>query len=124
MTDTPRSDWTTQIARLNEWREELLRRTTELDAELDRVLTRDIEDQAIETEHREVAEKLGSVGLRELRAIDAALARIEAGDYGICRICGGDISEARLTAVPTTTECKDCAQAHAAKGSGIRAGAR
>lgn len=114
MTQTGQSDWAPQIARLKTWREELLARTTEIDRELDRVLDRDIEDQAIQTEHREVSEKLGTVGLREIRAIDAALARIAEGEYGICHICGDDISPERLLAVPTTTECRECAQGHAA----------
>ncbi|SIS67170.1 transcriptional regulator, TraR/DksA family [Roseivivax lentus] len=115
MTQTGQHDWAPQIERLQTWRAELLARTTQIDRELDRVLDRDMEDQAIQTEHRDVAEKLGAVGLREIRAIDAALERIKAGEYGICRVCGGDISPERLLAVPTTTECRDCAQSHAAK---------
>ena len=36
----------------------------------------------------------------ELRAVDAALARIEAGRYGECADCGADIPAARLLAAP------------------------
>ncbi|MEM8850238.1 MAG: TraR/DksA C4-type zinc finger protein, partial [Pseudomonadota bacterium] len=44
-----------------------------------------------------------------IRAIDAALARIAAGTYGICVKCGADISPERLVAVPTAALCRTCA---------------
>lgn len=37
-----------------------------------------------------------------------ALTRIDDGSYGLCEICGGDISEKRLMARPVTTLCFDC----------------
>jgi DnaK suppressor protein len=37
--------------------------------------------------------------------IEAALARIDAGRYGICEICGGSIAEGRLEARPWTPFC-------------------
>lgn len=37
--------------------------------------------------------------------VDAALARIEAGTYGMCRICGMEIEEARLHANPAAPTC-------------------
>jgi DnaK suppressor protein len=40
--------------------------------------------------------------------IREALERIEDGTYGICEICGGDISEKRLRARPVTTMCIAC----------------
>lgn len=40
-----------------------------------------------------------------LLEVDAALARIEAGTYGICRICGMEIEEARLHANPAAPTC-------------------
>ena len=40
--------------------------------------------------------------------IKEALDRIETGDYGICEVCGEEISEARLVARPVTTYCIDC----------------
>jgi RNA polymerase-binding transcription factor DksA len=48
-------------------------------------------------------------GVQELRDIDAALARIEAGTYGKCENCGGEIEEERLRALPTATLCTKCA---------------
>ncbi len=44
----------------------------------------------------------------KLRAIDAALARLERGDYGVCGNCGEDIPLIRLKAVPFASYCVDC----------------
>jgi DnaK suppressor protein len=43
-----------------------------------------------------------------IRRIDAALARLEAGEYGTCAECGGDITERRLEALPFATRCRSC----------------
>ncbi len=40
--------------------------------------------------------------------IKEALERIDNGTYGICEICGREISEARLRARPVTTQCIEC----------------
>ena len=37
-----------------------------------------------------------------------AIKRIEDGVFGICEVCGGQISEKRLMARPVTTLCIDC----------------
>lgn len=47
---------------------------------------------------------------QQLAEIDAALARIEAGNYGICEKCRQPIEERRLRAVPTTELCTSCAR--------------
>jgi len=44
----------------------------------------------------------------ELRLIDAALARIEAGTYGQCIDCGVSIPAARLHAAPEAARCISC----------------
>ncbi len=40
--------------------------------------------------------------------VEEALARLDAGRYGLCESCGGRISPARLKARPVTTLCIDC----------------
>ncbi len=40
-----------------------------------------------------------------LLEITSALARIESGSYGICRICGIEIEETRLHAYPAASTC-------------------
>lgn len=44
-----------------------------------------------------------------LSALDAALHRLEHGDYGHCERCGTPIPAARLAARPATTFCVTCA---------------
>jgi DnaK suppressor protein len=42
--------------------------------------------------------------------IEAALNRIEDGEYGACADCGEDIAPARLAADPATPRCLPCAR--------------
>ncbi|MCX7523446.1 TraR/DksA C4-type zinc finger protein [Microbacterium sp. STN6] len=46
----------------------------------------------------------------EIPALDAALARIDAGTYGVCARCGGPIAPERLQARPTAELCITCAR--------------
>jgi hypothetical protein len=46
---------------------------------------------------------------RELAEIDAALARIDGGRYGICLACGGALGLQRLRAIPEARLCVSCA---------------
>ncbi|WP_338446611.1 TraR/DksA C4-type zinc finger protein [Pelagerythrobacter marensis] len=46
----------------------------------------------------------------EHAAIEAALRRIDEGEYGYCIRCGEDIAPARLEHSPTVTTCIDCAK--------------
>jgi len=71
--------------------------------------TQDWEDMATERESDEVLEELGQSGLQELAMVRAALARIEAGDFGTCTKCGAEISQERLDVLPYTPFCKECA---------------
>lgn len=43
-----------------------------------------------------------------LRDIDAALKNIEKNEYGVCKYCSKEISEARLRARPTSSSCIEC----------------
>jgi len=43
-----------------------------------------------------------------IRLIDAALARIFDGTYGVCIDCGEPINERRLKSVPEAARCKSC----------------
>jgi len=47
----------------------------------------------------------------DLGALDAALARIDAGRFGHCTQCGSHIAMARLQATPQAARCMDCQQA-------------
>lgn len=45
----------------------------------------------------------------ELRRIDAALERLEEGDYGYCVECGEEIEAKRLDVDPAAPRCAGCA---------------
>lgn len=47
---------------------------------------------------------------RTLAEIEAALARMKKGEYGICASCGEPIPEARLKALPWARVCVKCAE--------------
>lgn len=50
--------------------------------------------------------------VHEIRDVEAALARVAAGSYGVCVDCGGPIGFARLKAYPTASRCIDCQTQH------------
>ena len=65
-------------------------------------------DVATEESNREFALRLHEHERGTVRAIRAALARMEDGEYGYCIACGETIGERRLMARPMTTHCIDC----------------
>lgn len=82
-------------------------------AELDalRAAERDPEfEEGAQTEHEAFTlARLGEAQRRELLHIDAAMARLEAGEYGVCRDCDQDIDPRRLAALPYAVLCTECA---------------
>ncbi len=95
-------------------REELLRlvdssvearRTVELDqtrvGRLSRMDALQSQAMSVETDRRRKV---------ELQQIDAALGRIEDGDYGTCVGCGEAIAPKRLALNPTAPVCIECAK--------------
>ena len=48
----------------------------------------------------------------EVRAIEATLKRLAAGDYGSCIDCDADIPVERLRAYPTAARCISCQSIH------------
>jgi DnaK suppressor protein len=65
-------------------------------------------DTATETVDREIDYTLEAHDGRLLQAIDEALARIDAGTYGVCVNCGATIPPERLEAMPWATLCIEC----------------
>jgi DnaK suppressor protein len=102
-------------------RELLLRRRRQIldtarraDAGLDalRSAERDPEfEEGAQSEHEQFTlAKLGEVQRRELVQLDAAIARVDAGEYGVCRDCEQEIDPRRLGALPYALLCTECAQ--------------
>ena len=76
-------------------------------------------DELIEAGDAAMADLLSHTNLaesqrdwNELQAIEAALARIADGSYGICVQCGNEIEPARLKVQPTAIRCMRCQEAH------------
>ena len=67
-------------------------------------------DTASETYEREFDEGLEEDAQDQLRDVESALKRLEAGTYGTCSSCGKPIPVERLEAVPWTTLCIDDAR--------------
>jgi len=85
---------------------ELTNRVVEIDSELRKPLSADLEEQATDLENQGALEAIEN---SEIHEIQEALKRISEGTYGICTHCGEDIDPKRLEALPTATRCILCA---------------
>ncbi|MBC7267060.1 MAG: TraR/DksA C4-type zinc finger protein [Coriobacteriia bacterium] len=65
-------------------------------------------DQGSATFARELDKTLEENARESLARVRAALARIDAGEYGVCRRCGTEIPLERLKAVPDAELCVSC----------------
>jgi DnaK suppressor protein len=68
-------------------------------------------DRAAFVEGDEVMEGLDDAGRAAIHALRDALGRLDAGTWGTCTACGGDIAHGRLAARPEAAWCRDCAEA-------------
>ena len=65
-------------------------------------------DRGTDAMEREKSQLFAQRGGAYLDYVDEALQRIDAGTFGACRVCGGEIGHLRLEAVPTATQCISC----------------
>ena len=65
----------------------------------------DVSDSGIE---EEMSFTLLQMRTSLLSRVDAALARLESGTYGVCFECGDSIALPRLRALPFAVRCRDC----------------
>ena len=100
-------------------RAEAAGRLAELEASFDEIVaaSRDTNaDDEHDPEGSTIAfERAQVVALRRQAAahlgeVDAALARLSAGTYGVCERCGAAIAPGRLEARPFARTCIDCAR--------------
>jgi RNA polymerase-binding transcription factor DksA len=102
------------LAEATRARERLAALTRELDAVVDAAEASPPDDEhdpdgaTVGFERAQLA-ALVDTTRQHLRDLDAALARVDAGDYGRCTRCGGPIASERLAALPTATLCVTCA---------------
>ncbi|MGP3535035.1 TraR/DksA family transcriptional regulator [Microbacterium sp. RD1] len=102
---------------LERMRAAALARMARLDAD-ERALLADRADGTADDEHDPEGSTLSGEWARvdvlrrstreELVAIDAALARVADGTYGICARCGRPIAPERMQARPTANLCVSC----------------
>lgn len=115
---------------INAFREILEQRFRQLREDISQTLMRSDEQSYIELagrvhdmEEASVADLLVDVSLadidrhvEEIRDIDAALARIATGSFGICCDCGEPIGMQRLEAYPTARRCRPCQTTYEKRG--------
>ena len=97
--------------RLSDRHTELARRLGRINQDVrhaKKPLEADFAEQAVERENDEVLDALGESLRAELALIEAAISRIERGEYGICERCGQSIPVARLEALPNASRCVAC----------------
>ena len=68
-------------------------------------------DPAVQGELADTALDVGTVRSDEWREVDAALQRIEHGEYGKCEVDGEDIDVGRLEVLPVARTCAAHARA-------------
>jgi len=93
-------------------REELMRRLARLRDDAGHrlePLSADAGERAQETWNDEVLQRLEQSTQRLVNQYQHAIARIDAGLYGLCEECDYPIEDARLSAVPQATLCAACA---------------
>jgi len=68
----------------------------------------DLADMASNDIDAMTLEAVGAKDKLRLQGIEAALARLENGKFGICAACGSRIQEERLKAIPYSVFCISC----------------
>lgn len=71
-------------------------------------MTGDAADAASYNDDQEQSLTLRGEEKRSFEEIEAALARIDSGEYGICEECGAAIPEKRLQVMPQARLCVPC----------------
>ena len=88
---------------------ELTGRAEAIEDELRHELDADSVEQAADLADDEALAGIDDVLRQEAADIRGALLRIANGTYGTCAVCGGEIGESRLKALPAATRCIGCA---------------
>ncbi len=92
-------------------RADLLREVSEVYAtcrELGQDGVADIGDMSANAYSRDVLFNLSETQRQRIRDIDAALERIDNGQYGVCMSCGEEIAQRRLEVRPFSRYCIEC----------------
>jgi RNA polymerase-binding protein DksA len=101
------------IKKLETLRGELTQRIDAIEADVHHKkepVEKDFAEQVTQRENDDVLSAIDGEAQHTVQLIDAALIRIKDGTYGICAVCGKDIPEKRLEALPYVTTCVNCAE--------------
>ena len=100
--------------KLEQQKQELLARAAKVRADITRSsgpLDKDFAEQVVQMENDAVLAGIGEATAAELAQINRALAKLDAGTYGVCSQCGKPIDARRLQALPYSDRCITCAEA-------------
>ena len=67
-----------------------------------------------------VTSRINGLDYRQLRMVEEALDRLDAGDYGVCLCCDEPIAEKRLRALPWARYCVVCQELAGAERETLR----
>ncbi len=76
--------------------------------EMETNIAQDAVDKAESSYTKEFLLSLTDAEREQLSQIQAALRRLEKGEYGICQSCGQPINKKRLKIIPWTSLCINC----------------
>jgi len=88
---------------------QLIKRIAAIEADFHKGRSQDFSEQATETENDGVLDEIHHEAKLELELVNSALQRITIGLYGNCIECDEPITPDRLSALPYTTKCIQCA---------------
>lgn len=88
--------------------ETLIAENNDFKAAVEDIGVKDLADVASNDIDARTLEAVGSKDKARLQRIEAALARMENGKFGVCASCGTKISNARLDAIPYVVMCISC----------------
>lgn len=97
-------------SKLETLKSDLVRRLEAIGDDLSAPLDIDSDERSIQVENDEVLVAMREDGAAQIGAIDAALDRLARGTYGDCVRCHARIDKRRLSALPYTPLCADCAR--------------
>ena len=91
-------------------KEQLEQRIRAIEKDLAKKRSQDFAEQAGENENNEVLEEILSETHKELNLVNSAITRLNSGQYAICSSCDNPINPERLSALPYTNTCINCAE--------------
>ncbi|HEB82427.1 MAG TPA: TraR/DksA family transcriptional regulator [Gammaproteobacteria bacterium] len=101
------------IKKLKAMRDDISHRIEAIEADVHHKkepVEKDFAEQVTQRENEDVLNALDDESIQTLNQVNAALLRIERGEYGICEKCGEQIDPKRLEALPFATTCINCAE--------------